>query len=165
LGINRRNYSLVHLLLFITIHHPSHDKNLDIPAVRQSFLPPSPQITIMLSTEYVFKYLFHLYELTLTAIYRLPRIRACLFDMDGLLLNTEDIYTTITNSVLQEYGKPNMPWTLKAQIQGRPAPEVRLPLPPKKEPVRNIHLQTYRPPKSSMTGQAYPSHKTSTPPK
>ncbi|KUL86679.1 hypothetical protein ZTR_03057 [Talaromyces verruculosus] len=53
----------------------------------------------------------------------LPRIRACLFDMDGLLLNTEDIYTTITNSVLQEYGKPNMPWTLKAQIQGRPAPE------------------------------------------
>ncbi|RAO69517.1 uncharacterized protein BHQ10_005529 [Talaromyces amestolkiae] len=53
----------------------------------------------------------------------LPRIRACLFDMDGLLLNTEDIYTTITNSVLQEYGKPNMPWSLKAQIQGRPAPE------------------------------------------
>ncbi|EED13167.1 HAD superfamily hydrolase, putative [Talaromyces stipitatus ATCC 10500] len=53
----------------------------------------------------------------------LPRIRACLFDMDGLLLNTEDIYTTITNSVLQEYGKPNMPWSLKAQLQGRPAPE------------------------------------------
>lgn len=61
-------------------------------------------------------------------IHRLPRIRACLFDMDGLLLNTEDIYTTITNSVLLEYGKPNMPWTLKAQIQGRPAPEVRLSL-------------------------------------
>ena len=85
----------------------------------------------MLSTEYVFKDLFHLYGLTLTAIYRLPRIRACLFDMDGLLLNTEDIYTTITNSVLQEYEKPNMPWTLKAQIQGRPAPEVRLPPSPK----------------------------------
>jgi beta-phosphoglucomutase-like phosphatase (HAD superfamily) len=56
---------------------------------------------------------------------RLPRIRACLFDMDGLLLNTEDIYTFITNSILHDYGKPNLPWSIKAQLQGRPAPEVR----------------------------------------
>ncbi|RAH50331.1 haloacid dehalogenase superfamily protein [Aspergillus brunneoviolaceus CBS 621.78] len=53
----------------------------------------------------------------------LPRVRACLFDMDGLLIDSEDIYTEITNTVLQEYGKPLLPWSIKAQLQGRPAPE------------------------------------------
>lgn len=55
---------------------------------------------------------------------RLPRIRACLFDMDGLLIDSEDKYTMITNEVLQMYGKPNLPWSVKAQLQGRPQPEV-----------------------------------------
>ncbi|PVH72241.1 hypothetical protein DL98DRAFT_433592, partial [Cadophora sp. DSE1049] len=49
-----------------------------------------------------------------------PRpIRACLFDMDGLLLNTEDLYTVVTNEILHEYGKPDLPWRKKAQLQGR----------------------------------------------
>ena len=44
--------------------------------------------------------------------------------MDGLLINTEDIYTLCTNMVLREYGRPNIPWSVKAQLQGRPAAEV-----------------------------------------
>lgn len=56
--------------------------------------------------------------------YRLPRIRACLFDMDGLLIDSEDKYTLITNEVLAMYGKPDLPWSIKAQLQGRPQPEV-----------------------------------------
>lgn len=45
--------------------------------------------------------------------------------MDGLLIDSEDRYTQITNEVLQRYGKPNLPWSVKAQLQGRPGPEVR----------------------------------------
>ncbi|KAI5809117.1 HAD-like domain-containing protein [Peziza echinospora] len=48
-----------------------------------------------------------------------PPIRACLFDMDGLLLNTEDIYTTVTNLLLSKYSRPPLPWSIKAQLQGR----------------------------------------------
>lgn len=44
--------------------------------------------------------------------------------MDGLLLDTEDKYTIVTNTILQEYGKPLLPWNIKAQLQGRPQPEV-----------------------------------------
>ena len=43
--------------------------------------------------------------------------------MDGLLLDTEDIYTKCNNVILQEYGRPNLPWKIKAQLQGRPATE------------------------------------------
>lgn len=53
----------------------------------------------------------------------LPAIRACLFDMDGLLINSEDMYTIATNMILHEYGKPDLPWNIKAQLQGRPGPE------------------------------------------
>ena len=28
----------------------------------------------------------------------------CIFDMDGLLINTETIYTAVTNNVLARYG-------------------------------------------------------------
>ena len=42
--------------------------------------------------------------------------------MDGLLLDTEDIYTECVNIILQKYGKPNMPWSIKAKLQGRPGP-------------------------------------------
>ena len=44
--------------------------------------------------------------------------------MDGLLLDTEDIYTKCNNMILQEYGRPNLPWEIKAQLQGRPGPVV-----------------------------------------
>ncbi|KAI9756912.1 MAG: hypothetical protein M4579_003666 [Chaenotheca gracillima] len=53
----------------------------------------------------------------------LPPIRACLFDMDGLLIDSEDIYTHCTNQILDEHGKPGLPWSVKAQLQGRPGPE------------------------------------------
>ncbi|GAB7355948.1 hypothetical protein MBLNU459_g6582t3 [Dothideomycetes sp. NU459] len=53
----------------------------------------------------------------------LPPIRACLFDMDGLLIDSEDLYTICTNEVLREYGKPDLPWHIKAQLQGRPGPD------------------------------------------
>lgn len=33
-----------------------------------------------------------------------PQVTHCLFDMDGLLLNTEDIYTQITKQILKELG-------------------------------------------------------------
>lgn len=42
--------------------------------------------------------------------------------MDGLLLNTEDIYSRCTNLILEKYGQPNLPWSIKAKLQGRPGP-------------------------------------------
>ncbi|KAI0378592.1 HAD-like protein [Hypomontagnella monticulosa] len=47
-------------------------------------------------------------------------IRACLFDMDGLLINTEDLYTLCANIVLSKYGRPHLPWSVKAQMMGIP---------------------------------------------
>lgn len=52
----------------------------------------------------------------------LPPIRACLFDMDGLLIDSEDKYTIVTNIILQRYNRPKIPWSIKAQLQGRPGP-------------------------------------------
>jgi pseudouridine 5'-phosphatase len=52
-----------------------------------------------------------------------PPVRACLFDMDGLLLDTEDLYTMCINIVLARHGRPNLPWNIKAKLQGRPATE------------------------------------------
>ncbi|RYP58975.1 hypothetical protein DL769_008727 [Monosporascus sp. CRB-8-3] len=40
--------------------------------------------------------------------------------MDGLLLNTEDIYTLCADIVLKKYGKPGLPWWLKAKMMGVP---------------------------------------------
>ena len=51
-----------------------------------------------------------------------PPIRACIFDMDGLLINSEDAYTEVTNIILRENGRPDLPWAIKAQLQGRPGP-------------------------------------------
>jgi pseudouridine-5'-monophosphatase len=42
--------------------------------------------------------------------------------MDGLLLDSEDKYTQCTNTMLARYGKPPLPWSIKAQLQGRPGP-------------------------------------------
>ncbi|GAP91882.2 putative GS1 protein [Rosellinia necatrix] len=52
-----------------------------------------------------------------------PPVRACLFDMDGLLLDTEDIYTRCINVILEKYGRPGLPWSIKARLQGRPGPD------------------------------------------
>ncbi|KAL6936609.1 related to GS1 protein [Hanseniaspora guilliermondii] len=51
-------------------------------------------------------------------------IKCCLFDMDGLLINTEDIYTLSTTKLLAEYGMPAMDWDFKLQVMGLPGPEV-----------------------------------------
>lgn len=49
-------------------------------------------------------------------------MRACLFDMDGLLLDTEDLYSLCVNLILEKYQKPKLPWSIKAKLQGRPGP-------------------------------------------
>ncbi|KAI5805139.1 HAD superfamily hydrolase [Geopyxis carbonaria] len=59
----------------------------------------------------------------MASIQSLPPVKACLFDMDGLLINTEDIYTDVTNTILRDCGRPDLPWNVKAQLQGRPGPE------------------------------------------
>ncbi|KAL9625158.1 MAG: hypothetical protein Q9160_000559 [Pyrenula sp. 1 TL-2023] len=43
--------------------------------------------------------------------------------MDGLLIDSEDKYTICINEILHEYGRPSLPWSIKAQLQGRPGPE------------------------------------------
>lgn len=40
--------------------------------------------------------------------------------MDGLLLDTEDLYTKVTNALLAQLGRPPLTWHIKAQLQGRP---------------------------------------------
>ncbi|KAG9186340.1 pseudouridine 5'-phosphatase [Alternaria panax] len=49
----------------------------------------------------------------------LPPVRACIFDVDGTLINSEDIYTDIYNNILREYGRPDYPWNIKATQQSR----------------------------------------------
>ena len=51
-----------------------------------------------------------------------PPVRACLFDMDGLLIDSEDKYTDVTNAILREFGRPDLPWHIKATLQGRSGP-------------------------------------------
>jgi len=43
--------------------------------------------------------------------------------MDGLLIDSEEIYTLCTNRVLHAYGRPDLPWSIKSKLQGRPGPE------------------------------------------
>lgn len=43
-----------------------------------------------------------------------------LWDMDGVLLDTERLYTAATRQVVARYGK-TYDWSLKAQMMGRPA--------------------------------------------
>ncbi|KAK6544823.1 hypothetical protein TWF694_001506 [Orbilia ellipsospora] len=52
--------------------------------------------------------------------FEFPPIRACIFDMDGLLIDSEDIYTRVTDEILARYNKGQLPWSIKAQLQGRP---------------------------------------------
>ena len=43
--------------------------------------------------------------------------------MDGLLIDSEDKYTDVTNAILREFGRPDIPWHIKCQLQGRPGPQ------------------------------------------
>jgi len=47
------------------------------------------------------------------------KIDACIFDMDGLLIDSERVYTEVTNEFLAPYGK-EVTWELKKGIMGRP---------------------------------------------
>lgn len=40
-----------------------------------------------------------------------------------MLLDTEDIYTQCINILLSKYGRPALPWSIKAKLQGRPGPQ------------------------------------------
>ena len=42
--------------------------------------------------------------------------------MDGLLIDSEDAYTLVTNQILRENNRTDLPWRIKAQLQGRPGP-------------------------------------------
>jgi len=48
-----------------------------------------------------------------------------LFDMDGLLIDSERIYTIVTNEILGKYGK-EMTWDIKAGCMGKPAREASI---------------------------------------
>jgi len=53
---------------------------------------------------------------------RFPAITAVIFDMDGLLLDTEPIYTAATQEVVGQFGK-TFDWSIKGRMIGRPAQE------------------------------------------
>ena len=47
-----------------------------------------------------------------------PGISCIIYDMDGLLLDTEGIYTEVTQEIVAEYGKV-FDWSIKKKIIGR----------------------------------------------
>ncbi|KAI2704967.1 hypothetical protein CBS147317_1919 [Penicillium roqueforti] len=47
-----------------------------------------------------------------------PAVRACIFDMDGLLINSEDIISLSTNQLLERYGRPPLTPSIRAQLMG-----------------------------------------------
>ncbi|KAE8309256.1 HAD-like protein [Aspergillus transmontanensis] len=49
-----------------------------------------------------------------------PAIRACIFDMDWLLINSEDIITLFTNQLLKKYNRPPIGRSILAQLMGIP---------------------------------------------
>ncbi|KAF8199999.1 HAD-like domain-containing protein [Mycena galopus ATCC 62051] len=51
-----------------------------------------------------------------------PSVEYVLFDMDGLLIDSEAIYTKVTNDILAPYGK-EMTWDIKAGCMGKPERE------------------------------------------
>ena len=54
----------------------------------------------------------------------MTHIKACLFDMDGLLIDSERVYTETTIEILRKYGKePVFPMAVKSRMMGRPGPQ------------------------------------------
>lgn len=49
-----------------------------------------------------------------------PKIEYCLFDMDGLLIDSERIYTDVTNQILNRYGY-ELSWDVKSKLMGTPS--------------------------------------------
>ncbi|PKX91466.1 putative HAD superfamily hydrolase [Aspergillus novofumigatus IBT 16806] len=49
-----------------------------------------------------------------------PGIRACIFDLDGLLINSEDMITQSTNRLLEKYGRPTFIPSIRALLMGVP---------------------------------------------
>jgi pseudouridine-5'-monophosphatase len=47
-------------------------------------------------------------------------VRCVIFDMDGVLLDTESLYTQVTNAIAAEHGKV-YDWSIKGELMGRPA--------------------------------------------
>jgi len=47
-----------------------------------------------------------------------PKITHVIFDMDGVLLDTEHIYTEVTQGIVKKYGKI-FDWSIKSKIIGR----------------------------------------------
>lgn len=50
--------------------------------------------------------------------YSLPAIRACIFDMDGLLINSEDIVALAINQLLEKYERPALTPSIRARLMG-----------------------------------------------
>lgn len=48
--------------------------------------------------------------------------RALIYDLDGVLLDTEPFYTQVTREIVAEYGK-TFDWSIKSNMIGRPALE------------------------------------------
>jgi pseudouridine-5'-monophosphatase len=53
---------------------------------------------------------------------RRPCVRQVIYDMDGLLLDTEGFYTEVTQEIVGRYGKV-FDWSVKSAMIGRPAIE------------------------------------------
>ncbi|GBF66382.1 hypothetical protein TMEN_9102 [Trichophyton mentagrophytes] len=49
-----------------------------------------------------------------------PSIRACIFDMDGLLINSEDKITSSINQLLEKHGRPPLTRSIRARLMGVP---------------------------------------------
>ncbi|KAI9439130.1 HAD-like protein [Lactarius indigo] len=47
------------------------------------------------------------------------KIEYAIFDLDGLMINSERVYTDVTNDILAQYGV-KMTWKMKAELMGMP---------------------------------------------
>ncbi|KAL3135113.1 hypothetical protein ABBQ32_008053 [Trebouxia sp. C0010 RCD-2024] len=80
-------------------------------------------------------------------------ITHCLFDMDGLLLNTEDLYTLAQEEVLAPFGK-KFTWDLKASTMGMKA------IPASNLVVETLGLQGQLTPEQFLANRERILHKT-----